>query len=322
MKSLYAIILPFCLLISNVEAQNSRKDINRASGIVKNGTAASVASGDLRETICDTVRFPMQGEITYYYIIDDVDFGYITGNNSYKDKAKAEYYSTFETGSSITGIIADFAIAKNINNPNITFGIWDNTGTDGKPGALVASATKSLASIVTDVQNEQFTTVTLSEPWAVTGPYYVGVVLPTIVGDTVALWCRVHETGYISTAWDQFESGAWYAFNDPVNWGTTLFTSMLIHPIVCKTIGINELTDPETSISPNPANGVVNIRTWKSETIISLDVYSVKGAKVYSRSYPGSVTNYNIDLSNLPKGVYFIRLSDGKRQHSQKLMLN
>lgn len=322
MKVLYAIILPFCLLISNAEAQNSRKDIIRASGIVKNGAAASVASGDLRETVCDTVRFPMQGEITYYYIIDENDFGYITGNNSYKDKAKAEYFGTFEGGSSITGILAEFAIARSNSHANVTFGIWDNTGVDGKPGTLVASATKSLASIVTDVQNEQITTVTLSEPWAVTGPYYVGVVLPTSLGDTVALWCRAHEAGYNSTAWDQFESGAWYAFSDPENWGTTLSTSMLIHPIVCKNVGINELTDPETSISPNPANGVVNIRTWKSETMISLDVYSVKGAKVYSRSYPGSLTNYNIDLGNLPKGVYFIRLSDGKRQHSQKLMLN
>jgi len=321
MKALYAIILPFCLLISNAEAQNQRKDNFQASGIVKTIAAASSTSGDLRETVCDTVRFPMPGEITYYFLMAP-QVGYVTGNNSFKDKAKAEYYSTFETGSSITGIIAEFAIARSNSNPNITFGIWDNTGTNGKPGTLVASATKPLASIVTDAQNEQLTTVTFSEPWPVTGPYYVGVVLPTTLGDTVALWCRKHVAGYNGTAWDQWEDGVWYAFSDPENWGTDMLTSMLIHPIVCKTIGINELADPETSISPNPANGVVNIRTWKSETMISLDVYSVKGAKVYSRSYPGSVTNYNIDLGNLPKGVYFIRLSDGKRQHSQKLMLN
>lgn len=321
MKSLYAIILPFCLLISTVEAQNLRKDTFQASGIVKTTAAASSTSGDLRETVCDTVRFPMPGEITYYFLMAP-QVGYVTGNNSFKDKAKAEYYSTFETGSSITGIIAEFAIARSNSNPNITFGIWDNTGTNGKPGALVASATKPLASIVTDAQNEQLTTVTFSEPWSVTGPYYVGVVLPTTLGDTVALWCRKHVAGYNGTAWDQWEDGVWYSFSDPDNWGNDMLTSMLIHPIVCKTIGINELADPETSISPNPANGVVNIRTWKSESMISLDVYSVKGAKVYSRSYPGSVTNYNIDLGNLPKGVYFIRLSDGKRQHSQKLMLN
>ncbi|KAF0199979.1 MAG: hypothetical protein FD170_3857 [Bacteroidetes bacterium] len=321
MKSLYAIILPFCLLISTVEAQNLRKDTFQASGIVKTTAAASSTSGDLRETVCDTVRYPMPGEITYYFLFPP-EVGYVTGNNSYKDKVKAEYFSTFETGSTITGIIADFAIARSNSNPNITFGIWDNTGANGKPGTLVASATKPLASIVTDVQNEQITTVTLSEPWSVTGPYYIGVVLPTTLGDTVALWCRLHVPGYNGTAWDQWEDGTWHAFSDPDNWTNNMLTSMLIHPIVCKTIGINELTDPETSISPNPATGVINIRTWKSESMISLEVYSVKGAKVYSRSYPGSVTNYNIDLGNLPKGVYFIRLSDGKRQHSQKLMLN
>jgi len=321
MKSLYAIILPFCLLISNAEAQNLRKENFQASGIVKTTTAVSSTSGELRETVCDTVRYPMPGEITYYFLMTP-QVGYVTGNNSFKDKAKAEYFSTFETGSSITGIIAEFAIARSNSNPNITFGIWDNTGANGKPGTLVASATKPLASIVTDAQNEQLTSVTLSEPWTVTGPYYVGVVLPTTAGDTVALWCRKHVAGYNGTAWDQWEDGTWHAFSDPDNWTNNMLTSMLIHPIVCKTIGINELTDPETSISPNPANGVVNIRTWKSESMISLEVYSVKGAKVYSRSYPGSVTNYNIDLGNLPKGVYFIRLSDGKRQHSQKLMLN
>jgi hypothetical protein len=218
-------------------------------------------------------------------------------------------------------MIADFVVAKSFNNPEITFAIWNNAGANGKPGAIVATTTKSLSSIVTDVNSEHFTTVTFDQPYTVTGPFYAGVILPTQPGDTLALWCRKHVNGYNGTAWEQWDNGIWYAFNDPASWGENMQTTMTIHPITCKSVAIAEHADPEASVHPNPATGVVNITTWKSAEKIRLDIMTMTGKSAYSRAFPGAITNYNIDLSQLPKGVYMLRLSDGKRQHSQKLIL-
>ncbi|MBK6347245.1 MAG: hypothetical protein IPF68_15185 [Bacteroidales bacterium] len=47
-------------------------------------------------------------------------------------------------------------------------------------------------------------------------------------------------------------------------------TTMTIHPIVCQPVGLEEVADPEVTIHPNPATGVVNISLWKSTSGISL----------------------------------------------------
>ncbi len=273
-----------------------------------------------RTVDCDTLRYPLSGEIIYYYMLPP-GVGYITGNNSYMDKAKAEYFSDFEAGTSISGLFVDFVIAKNANNPEITFAIWNNAGANGKPGQMVVSATKPLWAIAADVTNEHATKVNFDQPYTVTGPFYAGVILPSSTGDTLAIWCRKHVTGYNGTAWEQWSTNAWYPFNDPDSWGENMQTTMTIHPIVCQPVGLEEVADPEVTIHPNPATGVVNISLWKSTSGISLKIINMTGQRVYTRSYPASFTNFNIDLSFIPKGVYMLQLTDGKRKHSQKLIL-
>jgi hypothetical protein len=319
MKPMILIILTILFSVSVTTGQTTGRTAIAASEKAKS-TIGLTEYTENRSVECDTLRYPLSGEIIYYYMLPP-GVGYITGNNSYQDRAKAEYFAGFEIGSSISGMIADFVVARSVNNPQITFAIWNNAGVDGKPGAIVATTTKSLSAIVTDINNEHFTTVVFDQPYTVTGPFYAGVILPTQPGDTLALWCRKHVAGYNGTAWEQWSNNAWYPFNHPDSWGTDMQTTMTIHPVTCKTVGIGEHSDPEASVHPNPATGVVNITTWKSAEKIRLDIMTMTGKSAYSRAFPGAITNYNIDLSQLPKGVYMLRLSDGKRQHSQKLIL-
>jgi len=320
MKRITVIIALLLFSFTSIMAQNTGRTGFAASEKVNQSYSILNETYDDRSVECDTLRYPLPGTIIYYYLLPP-GVGYITGNNSYLDKTKAEYFSSFEVGTTINGLIADFAVAKNTNSPQVTFGIWNNAGTNGKPGALVASTTKSLASLVTDYSNGTYSTITFDQPYTVTGPFYAGVVLPTVLGDTLALWCRQHVAGYSGTAWEQWSNGSWYSFNDPESYGTGMQTSMTIHPITCKTVGINDQTDPEASIHPNPANGIVNITTWKSSEKISLDIITLSGQTVFSRAYPGAITNFNIDLGTLPNGIYMVHLSDGKRQHTQKLIM-
>ncbi|MDY0103347.1 MAG: T9SS type A sorting domain-containing protein [Lentimicrobium sp.] len=320
MKKVFFMALASMMMVIGAQGQIVRNNTFRSSGVVKSNVLQTNHEASQKEVVCDTLRFPLPGVITYYFL-NAPEAGYVTGNNSYNDLVKAEYYDSLEFGSAITGFIADFAIAKSMSNSNadITFGIWDNTGTDGQPGTMVASAAKSLNSIIADAVNQSISTVMLSEPYTPENAFYIGIVLPQTPGDTVALWCREHEDAYSGTAWEKWDDNTWHAFSDVNNW--EINTSMILHPIVCKTIGISEVSDPQASIVPNPTNGIVNVMTWKNNTEINLEIYAFNGARVYAKAYPGSVTNFNIDLGFLPKGVYVVRLFDEKRQHSQKVIL-
>lgn len=315
------IIIVLCVFTAMIaNAQHSGKSDFKASDLQNLNYSVTGHEIGSRTTDCDTLRYPLTGEIIYYYMLPP-GIGYITGNNSYKDKAKAEFFNSFEIGTTINGMIADFVVAKSASNPQITFAIWNSSATDGKPGTIVATATKSLNSIVGDVNNEQATSVTFDQPFTVTGPFYAGIILPTGPGDTLALWCRKHVAGYNGTAWEQWDNNAWYPFNHPDSWGDNMQTTMTIFPIVCQPLGIDDLQANMTFATPVPATGIVNINAWKTSGKHMIDVYSLTGKTVYSKSFPGSIANFNIDLSTLPKGIYILKLNDGQQQKSQKLIL-
>lgn len=308
------------LVTFGVQAQETATRKSRPSDVVR--TQILSVKPDARQTngACDTLRFPMGGNITYYIIDDPEAEGYVTGSNTYSDKTKAEFYASVGSGKSITGFVAEFAIAKSTtnSNANITFGIWDNSGAGGKPGIMKASATYPLSYIIEDIQKNWLTVLNLEEPYIPTGPFYVGVVMPQTIGDTVVLWSTTHAASYTGTAWEQWSDNTWHDIS--VSWNLNI--SMLLHPIVCPIVGIEDVADPQASISPNPSNGIVNIKTWRNKSVINLEVYSMTGKKVYAKSYPGSMTNFNIDLEFLPQGAYVVRLFDESRQHSQKILLN
>lgn len=321
MKKNTLLIFTFLIAWMFSTGQNSGRGEFAVSASEHSGKYAVVSDRSGLTADCDTLRYPLQGQIIYYFI-EAPNFGYTTGNNSYLDKAKAEYFSDFQPGTTINGMIADFVVAKNASNVDITFAIWANDGANGKPGTLVASTTKSLSSIAADVNNELASSVVFNLPYTVTGPFYAGILLPSAAGDTVALWCRKHVAGYVGTAWEQWKDNTWHAFNEPASWGTDMQTSMTIHPIVCQPLGINDPEISSTFATPTPSTGIVNIEAWKTAGKIFLEVYSPTGEKVYSRAFPGSVSNFNIDLSSLGKGMYIVRMSDGKKTTNQKLLLN
>lgn len=89
-------------------------------------------------------------------------------------------------------------------------------------------------------------------------------------------------------------------------------TTILITIIVSS---INETSENEISVFPNPSKGVVNIQVPKSYKNFAFSVYDMCGKIVYSGN-SGSLKGDNIiaiDLRNKEKGLYFITIEiDGK----------
>jgi hypothetical protein len=83
-------------------------------------------------------------------------------------------------------------------------------------------------------------------------------------------------------------------------------------------VGLNELALKEKTITvyPNPSNGLLNIRS--SNIINSIELYNNLGVLV---SKPEIMYNNQIDLSSLSKGMYFLKVSDGKQYHTEKVII-
>lgn len=79
--------------------------------------------------------------------------------------------------------------------------------------------------------------------------------------------------------------------------------------------GINELTEININIYPNPSNGMININT--NETIENINITDVNGKLVRHQT-----DNSPIDLSQNSKGIYFVNITTEKGVINKKIVLN
>lgn len=200
---------------------------------------ASDASGNSTETkvgyivvldtnaiYCDTLRWPLSGTATLYTTTG----GYTCGTNTYGDLAKAEFFPNTDTSQSITAALLRFGAAT--GNGTFKVAVWDNTGSGGKPGAIPIAYTQlSIASVVNDVQQGLHTYVPFNPPVKPGSNYYIGVILPTLSGDTLAIVSNQDGQANPVNAWEQWSDGSWWHFTDA--WVGTADIQQAIFPIMC-----------------------------------------------------------------------------------------
>jgi hypothetical protein len=82
------------------------------------------------------------------------------------------------------------------------------------------------------------------------------------------------------------------------------------------TASVNDVFSSKISIYPNPAKEFVQIST--SETITGVEIYNLIGKKVSSSS---KLTDNKIDVSNLSKGVYVLKVMSNDLVGSRKIII-
>lgn len=77
------------------------------------------------------------------------------------------------------------------------------------------------------------------------------------------------------------------------------------------------------NLYPNPNNGKFNITIDNSENIRYLEatIYNMLGEQIYSNSKFNKQSINEVDLSASPKGIYFVKIYDGKRIYTEKIIV-
>ncbi|HWY37942.1 MAG TPA: T9SS type A sorting domain-containing protein [Bacteroidia bacterium] len=251
--------------------------------------------------------------------------GYVCGNNSYGDNAKATFLpgALVPAGGMISGVVAIFyqksATIGTHGTGTISLDILNGDTTNGPTGAAVATATASLAAISTmSVTNSQITYLfNLASPVAapVTG-FFSSLNLPTTTGDTAVLLCTKYKNHHASYAWDKNPGNTgtgWLSFSKSVDWG--LQTSLTLLPVICTTTGINKnILEASLAVFPNPSNGEFNFAVALSNaTNLTINVVNNLGQTVFTKTennISSGVLNY--DLSSLGKGIYSVNITDSQ----------
>lgn len=84
-----------------------------------------------------------------------------------------------------------------------------------------------------------------------------------------------------------------------------------------ETMGTNDLSANSIMITPNPASNLVQIRTSNQKMLESVQLINVVGQQIFSKNNINQ-NNFQLDVSNLPKGVYIVKINNSI---SKKLLI-
>lgn len=97
---------------------------------------------------------------------------------------------------------------------------------------------------------------------------------------------------------------------------TINYTATEVEIEVTSTLSIDDVNISDFKVYPNPANDFINIES-KNIKVSSVDMYNVLGAKVLS----SELTNNRVNVSNLVKGVYFMKINSEGGSATKKVVI-
>jgi|GEM_PF-4985129 len=83
--------------------------------------------------------------------------------------------------------------------------------------------------------------------------------------------------------------------------------------------GVSQTPETNVAVFPNPASGVFQIANTNYK-VSNIEVYNVLGECIHQ--HIGTFSNLQIDLSNQPNGIYFLKIKTEKGTISKKIIIN
>ncbi len=112
-----------------------------------------------------------------------------------------------------------------------------------------------------------------------------------------------------------------YANDATPAWGN-IFAQPMIRMNLYVPTGLNENVKAfESSIVPNPSNGLFTIRLNKQTAISSIQVYNLIGKQLRTLSIGEVTQQIDMNLAGLDKGVYFVQINSKGRRVVEKVVI-
>jgi len=201
----------------------------------------------------------------------------------------------------------------------IYFKVWNATGTSGSPGNVLDSVSIPISSIVQDYEFGRSTLLIFDEPILLDGPFFLGVELPQIYGDTLAFYTNIDGDVEIGNGWEQNAEGNWQLYSE-TQWSLDIDNA--IFPVVCQPVGIeNPYLEKNLIVFPVPAKDNISF-VFKDASIKvnAIYLFDMTGRQVLDNSMGGS--NFgDVNLGTLTKGFYFLRFDTSAGVVNRKVVV-
>jgi hypothetical protein len=278
---------------------------------------ATVAVNKASSFVCDTLfNFNLTDTFVTYTVTGG---GYVSGQNSYGDLAKADYVNG-AFGSTVTNVIIQFAVSTyGTATDNFSVKIWDANGASGAPGTELGTVNVDYATVEADIIAGMPSYITFPAAVTLNGPFYIGYEFGYGAGDTIVAYTNIDGNINPGTAWEKWSDNTWYNYNDASSWGLNVAHAILTE--VCTVSGIQEASSANgVIVSPNPSNGVIKVAIANKINNASIEVYNALGTLVYKSS---NVSPFNtITLDQVETGMYMVKVKSDGKEYSKRIMIS
>jgi hypothetical protein len=300
----------------------------RAPLLTSNGCAGVIPNPNT----CDSMTNVSASATLQLYRPNDVSSagtGWISGTNSFLDKAKADKF-TAATNLQVRGLWIYFGAlySPGSGSSTVNYKVWNNNGPGGAPNTTLGSQTTTTLNINNDlIQNPaQPTYVQFPSLIAHNGTFYAGVEFDPSNGDTIAIITNTQNLT-TNTAWELWSNNVWYPYSDANSWNAQL--SHLMYPVMCSPTNTKELSYPpnqlEIELFPNPANDLIFVGFGAKHPNlepIEIRIFNTLGEVVSSKRIIASSTTISIDLTDLSIGFYILELKQNDKLSVKKFQVN
>jgi hypothetical protein len=94
--------------------------------------------------------------------------------------------------------------------------------------------------------------------------------------------------------------------------------------VVCSPLSsVNNISQNPSlfTVYPNPSNGKFTVNfEGLQQANCKLSICNLLGQEIYTTFFKGQQSTLDIDLSDFSKGLYFVKVDDGKNSYTQKII--